>query len=82
MCPLFRILETAGRIAWKFGLLLESDPLAWRFTKAPMAGGGAYMPPLASFLNNLKTRADVDAKLTVPYSVSILHPEATFLRNP
>ena len=34
--------------------------------------GGAYnAPPLADFLNNLKSRKDIDAKLRIPYQTSI-----------
>ena len=45
-------------------------------------GGEAYnAPPLANFLNNLKTRADIGTKLTVPYSASIQHPQTWFQRH-
>ena len=38
---------------------------------------GAYKRPShpANFLNHLKTKADIDAILTVPYSASIWHPQ-------
>ena len=52
----------------------------------PLARGGGVRPPpaphpLAGFLNNLKTRAAIDAKLTVPYSVANWHLETKFQRN-
>ena len=48
----------------------------------PLAGGHITPPPLANFLNNLKMRAGIGAKLTVPYSESIWHPQTKFQRNP
>ena len=48
----------------------------------PPLAGGAYNAPLANLLNNVKTRAGFDAKLTVPYSASIWHPQTRFQRNP
>ena len=45
-------------------------------------GGAKNAPPIANFLNNLKTWADIGAKRTVPYSASIWHPETKFKRNP
>ena len=38
----------------------------------------AGVAPLANFLNNLKTRADIDAKLAMPHSVSIGHIHTKF----
>ena len=47
-----------------------------------LAGGGANIAPIATFLNNLKMRANIDAKLTVSYSESIWHIHTEFQRNP
>ena len=52
-------------------------------TQTTIGWGGAYnAPPPANFLNNSKKRADIDAKLTVPYSAPIWHPQTKFQRNP
>ena len=48
----------------------------------PLAGGRKTPPPLANFLNNLKTSAYINAKLTVPYTASIWHIHTKFQRNP
>ena len=55
-----------------------------RFLTRHWLGGGANIAPLplANFLNNFKTRADIDATLTVPYSASIWHPQTKFQENP
>ena len=56
--------------------------IQYTYVNPPLAGGGgSYNAPLANFLNNLKTRADIGAKLTVPYSASIWHPQIKFQRN-
>ena len=50
----------------------------------PLAGRwGEYRPPphLVNFLNNLKAKSDIDAKLTVRYSASLWHPQTKFQRN-
>ena len=39
-------------------------------TRHWLGGLAKNAPPLANFLNNLKTSADIDAKLTVPYTAS------------
>ena len=45
----------------------------------PLAGGGGRITaPLANFLNNLKTSADIDGKLAVPYAASIWHIQQNF----
>ena len=46
----------------------------------PLTGEGTP-PPLAKFLNNLKMITDIDAKLTVPYTVYIWHIQTKFQRN-
>ena len=50
-------------------------------TRHWLGGGGAYNAPLAIFLNNLKTRTDIDAKLTVPYTASTWHLHTKFQPN-
>ena len=42
-----------------------------RSVNPPLAGRGANIAPLANFLNNFEARADIDAKLMLPYSASI-----------
>ena len=53
----------------------------WEFNP-PLAGGSIPPSLLANFLNNSIARADIDAKVTIPYSASIWHPQTKFQRNP
>ena len=47
-----------------------------------LGGGGRITPtPLANFLIDLKTKTGIDAKLPVPYSASIWHPQAKFQQS-
>ena len=43
--------------------------------------GGTYNAPLENFLNNLKSGADIGAKLAVPYTALIWHIRIKFQRH-
>ena len=54
-------------------LVMDSDICEGMLGIRPPLAGGYNAPPLANFLDNLKTSADVDAKLAAPYAASIWH---------
>ena len=49
-------------------------------TRAPLGGGGEYRP-LPDILDNSKTAADIDAKLSIPSPASIRRLSLKFQTN-
>ena len=63
---LIRVLATMNRVLLFVPLFAEYK------INQPLAGGGeGVVCPLENFINNFKTSADIDAKLTIAYTASI-----------
>ena len=67
------VLPTLGFIIQKRPNLTFDLTLTWELTR-DLLGGGAYPPTPRFFLNNVHSVTDINAKLGIPFCISILRP--------